>query len=447
MSHSFSPTLGRRTFLSGAAAAVAAPLILPAGRLFGAAAPSNMLNIAVIGCGERAEDVVLTNEPYTGVRFVATCDPFAERAAAYAKRLNEKYHTDACQPHRDFREILERKDIDGVAVFTPDHWHVPVALLAARNHKDMYVEKPLGVAMTWAWKLRDEIIKNKVIFQYGTQQRSARQFRQACDLVLNGYIGNVKSVDAWCSGIEPERHAVLREEPVPAGFDYDLWSGPAVKYPYQAERVSCLGAWHCRNTALGFIAGWGAHPLDIAQWGLAMDGSGPVAYAGSGEFPTDPTELFDTTRRWDIQCAYANGVKMHFMDHETAKPVVKAYHYRVHDHGTVFHGEEGWVGVDRDAMFSHDSNKLRKLEFKPTDKHLPVSDNHFANFLDCIRSRQQPVSHFEAALRSDTISHLSEIVIRTKAPLQWDPKGEKLVNASAAQAAMLDRPMREGFKI
>jgi len=447
MSHSFNPTLGRRTFLTGAAAAVTAPMILPSARLFGAAAPSNLLNIAVIGCGERAEDVVLTNDPYSGVRFVATCDPFADRAAAYAKRLNEKYHTDVCKPYRDFREIIERKDIDGVAVFTPDHWHVPVAFLAARNHKDMYVEKPLGVAMTWAWKLRDEITRNKVIFQYGTQQRSARQFRQACDLVLNGYIGNIKSVDAWCSGIEPERHAVLREEPVPAGFDYDLWTGPAVKYPYQSERVSCLGAWHCRNTALGFIAGWGAHPLDIAQWGLAMDASGPVTYEGSGEFPTDKTELFDTTRRWDIQCAYANGVKMHFMDHETAKPVVKAYHYRVHDHGTVFHGEEGWVGVDREAMFSHDNNKLRKLEFKPTDKHLPVSDNHFANFLDCIRSRQQPVSHFEAALRSDTISHLSEIVIRTKASLKWDPKTEKLIDAPAAQSAMLDRPMREGFKI
>ena len=447
MSHSFNPTLGRRTFLTGAAAAVTAPMILPSARLFGAAAPSNMLNIAVIGCGERAEDVVLTNEPYTSVRFVATCDPFADRAAVYAKRLNEKYHTDVCKPYRDFREIIERKDIDGVAVFTPDHWHVPVAFLAARNHKDMYVEKPLGVAMTWAWKLRDEIIKNKVIFQYGTQQRSARQFRQACDLVLNGYIGNIKSVDAWCSGIETDRHAVLREEPVPAGFDYDLWTGPAVKHPYQSERVSCLGAWHCRNTALGFIAGWGAHPLDIAQWGLAMDGSGPVAYEGSGDFPTDKTELFDTTRHWDIQCAYANGVKMHFMDHETAKPAVKAYHYRVHDHGTVFHGEEGWVGVDREAMFSHDNNKLRKLVFKPTDKHLPVSDNHFANFLDCIRSRQQPVSHFEAALRSDTISHLSEIVIRTKTPLKWDPKAEQLIDAPAAQSAMLDRPMREGFKI
>jgi len=138
---------------------------------------------------------------------------------------------------------------------------------------------------------------------------------------------------------------------------------------------------------------------------------------------------------------------MHFMDHETAKPVVKAYHYRVHDHGTVFHGEEGWVGVDREAMYSHDNNKLRKLQFKPSDKHLPVSDNHFANFLDCIRSRQQPVSPFEAALRSDTISHLSEIVIRTKTPLQWDPATEKLVAGSAAQISMLDRPMREGYAI
>jgi len=442
-----SPSLGRRNFLTGAAAAFTAPLILPSGRLFGAATPNNMVNIAVIGCGERSEDVVITNEPYSGVRFVATCDPFKDRREKYAKLLNEKYKTDACKPYNDFREIIGRSDIDGIAVFTPDHWHVPVAFLAARNRKDMYVEKPLGVAMTWAWKLREEILKNKVIFQYGTQQRSGRQFRQACDLVLNGYIGKIKSVDAWCSGIEPERHAALREEPVPDGFDYDLWTGPAVKHPYQAERVSCLGAWHCHNTAIGFIAGWGAHPLDIAQWGLDMDGSGPVAYDGTGEYSSDKNELYDTTRRWDIHCAYGDGVKMHFMDHETAKPVVKAYHYRVHDHGTVFHGEEGWVGVDREAMFSHDNNKLRKLAFKPGDKHLPVSDNHFANYLDSIRSRKAPVSPFEAALRSDTISHLSEIVIRTKTPLTWDPKAEKITNATPEQAALLDRPMRPGFTI
>ena len=438
---------GRRKFLAGAATAFAAPLILPARRLFGSEAPSRQLQIAVIGCGSRGSQVLLQNQPYTGVRFVAACDPFKNRAADFAKGLNEKYATDACKPYQDFREIIGNGEIDGVAVFTPDHWHVPVALLAARNRKDMYVEKPLGVAMTWAWKLREEIQKNKVIFQYGTQQRSSRVFRQACDLVRNGYIGNIKSVDVWCGHLAPDQHVALKEEAVPADFDYNLWTGPSESAPYQAERVANMGAWHSYHTALGFIAGWGAHPLDICQWGLDMDSSGPVAYEGTGVLPAAKDELYDTTRQWDIHGTYGNGVKMHFMDKMTASAPVKAYHYVVHDHGTVFHGDEGWVGVDRMAMFSHDGNKLRKLEFKPSDKRLPVSDNHFGNFLDCMRSREQTISPFETALRSDTISHLSDIVVRTGSPLKWDPKAEKIIDGTAAQNVFLSRPMREEFTI
>ena len=198
----------RRKFLAGSAAAFAAPMFIPATRLFGADAPSKLVNIAVIGCGGRSAQVVLQNQPYTGVRFVAAVDPFKDRREKFARELNNKYNTDACKPFRDFREIIHRPDIDGVAVFTPDHWHVPVAFAAAGHKKDMYVEKPLGVAMTWAWKLREEIRKSGVVFQYGTQQRSSRVFRQACDLVRNGYIGKIKSVDVWCSSLarKPTKH-------------------------------------------------------------------------------------------------------------------------------------------------------------------------------------------------------------------------------------------------
>ena len=422
-------------------------MFIPAARLFGAEAPSKLVNIAVIGCGERSAQVVLQNQPYTGVRFVAAVDPFKDRREKFARELNKKYNTDVCKPYRDFREIIHRPDIDGVAVFTPDHWHVPVAFAAASHKKDMYVEKPLGVAMTWAWKLREEIKKSGVVFQYGTQQRSSRVFRQACDLVRNGYIGKIKSVDVWCSSLGAQTHQPLREEPVPADFDYDLWTGPSPLRPYQPERVSHMGAWHCHDSAIGFIAGWGAHPLDICQWGLDMDHGGPVAYEGTGVFPQAKDELYDTTRLWDIHATYENGVTMHFMDVATATPFVKAYHYVVHDHGTVFHGEEGWIGVDRSAMYSHNNNALRNATLKNSDKRLPVSDSHFGNYLECIRSRQQTISPFEAAIRSDTISHLSEIVIRSGAPLKWDVKTEKIIGASVAQNALLDRPMRDAYKI
>lgn len=441
-------TTTRRNFLLRSAAAFSAPLILPAARVFGAEAPSKQLQIAVIGCGGRAAQVLQQNATYSGIKFVAACDPFSDRAAAFAKALNEKYQTDACKPYQDFREIITRKDIDGVAVFTPDHWHVPVALFAARYGKDMYVEKPLGVAMKWAWKLREEIQKHKVIFQYGTQQRSSGNFRKACELVRNGYIGNIKRVDVWCSHLNPNTHVAIKEQqPVPAGFDYNLWTGPSAMRPYQPERVSNMGSWHSWDCAIGFIAGWGAHPLDICQWGLNTDDSGPVSYEGTGVVSSAQDELYNTTRQWDIHCKYANGTEMHFMDTVSATPVVKAYHYLVRDHGTVFHGENGWIGVDRMAMYSHDQNALRKQEFKSSDARLPVSEDHFGNFLDCMRSRQQTISPFEAALRSDTISHLSEIVVRTKSSLQWDPKSETIVGGAKEQVALLDRPMRDGFSV
>ena len=153
-----------------------------------------------------------------------------------------------------------------------------------------------------------------------------------------------------------------------------------------------------------------------------MDHGGPVAYEGTGVIPQAKDELYDTTRQWDIHATYDNGVTMHFMDKQTADPVVKAYHYVVHDHGTVFHGENGWIGVDRSAMYSHNNNALRNVTLKDTDKRLPVSDSHFGNYLDCVRSRQQAISPFEAAIRSDTISHLSEIVIRSGSPLKWNPE-------------------------
>lgn len=436
----------RRSFIARTGTALAMPLVLPATRLFGQAAPSKLVNVALIGCGSRAETVLLKNEAVPGVRFVAAVDPFADRRESFATRLNEKYGTDACVPVRDFREIIGRSDIDAVGVFTPDHWHVAVALAAARHGKHMYVEKPLGIALAWAWRLREEILRSGVVFQYGTQQRSGAHFRQACELVRNGYIGQVRRVDVWCPALPMDQQVRRREEPVPAGFDYDLWTGPAPLRPYQPERVSHEGAWHCPEVTLGFIANWGAHPVDICQWGLDMDAGGPVRYEGAGLVPAAENELYATTRRWEVRCDYANGIKMRFMDQFTAEPVVKAYHYVVRPHGTVFHGDEGWIGVDRSAMYSHDANRLRKVALKPTDARLPGSEGHFLNFVQAVKTRGNPVSPFEAAIRSDTICHLAEIAVRTGSALEWDPAAEKIVGGTPAQVAMLDRPVREAFR-
>jgi predicted dehydrogenase len=312
------------------------------------------------------------------------------------------------------------------------------------------VEKPLSVSMKWSMRLRDEVNKNKRIVQYGTQQRSNKAFRYACELVRNGYIGQVKSVDAWCADISSQysapsvyRYGSLRPIPVPGDLDFDLWCGPSPMRQYTADRCTCFGTYHIYDYALGFIAGWGAHPLDIAQWGLNTDNTSPVYYEGTGSLPR--YGLFDTTENWDIHCYYANGVTMRFMDFRIAQAPVTKYLPRWNDHGTTFFGSEGWVSVDRRGVQTS-RESLKEVSFGPKDSRLYESDHHQRNFVDCVKSRKQAISPLEAAIRSDTISHLGDMVVRLRRPLQWDPEKEVIVGDAEA-SKMLDRPMRPKWAV
>ena len=445
----------RRNLLKGAAAAAGAmafPSIVPS-TVFGQNAPSNRVNLAAIGCGGRGTDNCRHSIlPIENARIIAAVDPWQNHRERFAKMANDKYGGDVCKPISDFREVLSRTDIDGVIVSTPDHWHVPIACYAAVAKKDMYVEKPLGVAMAWAWKLRDIIQKNQVVFQYGTQQRGdQRQFRRACELVRNGYIGKVQRVDAWCddmstqfgSASEKPYGSTKPSEP-PKDLDYDLWVGPAPMKPCTADRVTCFGIYHIYDYALGFIAGWGAHPLDIAQWGLDMDNSGPVRYTGTGIIPPKGS-LWDSIESWDVACEYANGVQMRFMSHRIAEPVVKKYHYVWRTHGTTFHGDKGWVSVDRSGLYCSDK-ALQTYQPKESDLRLYETQSQARNFVECMKTRKPTINPLESAIRSDTISHLSDICIRTGRPIQWDPAKEQIVGDAEA-AKMLDRPIRAPWKL
>jgi predicted dehydrogenase len=318
--------------------------------------------------------------------------------------------------------------------------------------KDMYVEKPLGVALAWAWKLRAAVAARKVVFQYGTQQRGdQRQFRRACELVRNGYIGAVQRVDAWCDDMSAQFGAASRPPygsttpvAVPKDLDYELWLGPAPRKPYTADRCTNFGAYHIYDYALGFIAGWGAHPLDIAQWGLGMDSSGPVHYQGTGLIPPKGS-LWDTIESWDLHCEYASGVRLHFMGSRVAKPVVATYHPVWHDHGTTFFGKKGWINVNRYALYASDK-ALQKAQIKPDEQHLTNTESQARDFVDCMKSRQPTVNPLESAIRSDTISHLGDICIRLGRPIRWDPQQEQIVGDAEA-AKMLDRPLRAPWQL
>ena len=436
-------TSSRRDFLKWSSAAVAAPLILPS-RAWGQEAPSNRVNLALIGAGGRGSGLLNDAVRLPEVQFLAVSDCFQDRRDSTRDKLNTFYKGNVVQACADFREVLAREDIDGVIIATPDHWHVPIAIAAARAGKAIYVEKPLGVSLEWAWELRRVAAEHKSVIQYGTQQRSAPQFRKACELVRNGYIGEIARVEAWCSDISSQYAAFnvpqfgsTETVPVPEGFDFDRWVGPAPEKPYTVDRCTCYGTYHIYDYALGFIAGWGAHPLDIVQWGLGTDDTSPIHYAGTGSLPEKG--IYDTIDSWDTECTYESGVKMRFMGHRVAEAVVSAYR-PWKDHGTTFFGSEGWVSVDRGGILASDP-KILDVSFKEGDTRLKETSSHMHDFVSCAKTGAEPVSPLEAAIRSDTISHLCDIAIRLKRPVRWDPAKEQVLDDTEA-TGLLRRSVR-----
>ena len=387
---------------------------------------------------------------YDDVRFVAVSDTYSDRRERARAQLNQHYGGQVAEAYGDFRDVLKRDDVDGVVVCTPDHWHVPVALYAARAGKDMYVEKPLGVSMVWAGELRKAVKRFGNVFQYGTQQRSGSAFRRACELVRNGYIGDIERIEAWCPDISEQFNAFHVKQygstepvPVPKTLDYDMWTGPAPMRPYTVDRCTCFGTYHCYDFALGFIAGWGAHPLDIAQWGMDLDHTSPVSYEGTGTIPT--RGLYDTTSQWDIHCTYANGLPMRFMSERTAKSVVMSYRKKWITHGTTFFGTDGWVSVDRTGLYTSDP-KLTQVKLKTNEVHLYNSPAQDRNFVDCIKTRKPTISPLESAIRSDTISHMADICVRVGRPIKWDPKREAIIDDRQA-TQLLNRTMRSPWSL
>jgi len=433
----------RRNFLKGMTAAVATvgPLVIVScarGRpkRFG---PNDMIGLGCIGMGGRGTAVMssLMREGLEDTRVVAVCD-VNEQPRLAAKDRVEKFYTQnlgkgtykGCDVYNDFRELLARKDIDAVTVTTPDHWHIPIAIAAAKVRKDMYVEKPLGMSVQQGRALCNVVKANKCIFQFGTQQRSDARFRQACELVRNGKIGKLHTIKVGSpfSGREP----MPAPTPVPKGFDYTMWLGPAPEAPYTEKRCVTPFWYFISDYALGFIAGWGIHHVDIAQWGNNTDLTGPIEFEGKGEFPPKG-ELCDTATAWLVNCTYANGVEMIFADDKQIR------------HGVTFEGSDGWVFVDREKIEAKPESLL-KWQPGPNDIHLYKSDEHARNFLDCVKSRKETICPVEVAQRSDTICQVSDITIRLGRKMKWNPEKERFVGDPEADK-MLSRPMRASWHL
>jgi predicted dehydrogenase len=337
-----------------------------------------------------------------------------------------------CAAYGDFRQVLARKDIDAVAIAVPDHWHSIAVVEAAKAGKDIYGQKPLSLTVSEGRLMSDAVKKYNRIFQTGSQQRSDARFRKACELVRNGRIGKVKTVRCGLPGGTPDfGHTGDRKatEPVPEGFDYDFWLGPAPDAPYCPARCHVNFRWILDYSG-GMVSDWGDHHIDIAQWGLGTTGTGPVKIRNVRSVWCKDAP-WNTATEFNFEATYENGVRLVVSNEEKG--------------GVTFEGSDGWVWVTRGDIDASPKALLDR-DTGSDEVRLYESDDHHRNFIDCVRSRKEPIAPIEQAHRTITIAHLGNIAMRLGKDLEWDPKAERIVNDQEANR-MLVRPMRDPWKI
>ena len=456
------PLITRRHFLKrnlGSTLALAAVLSLIPATVFGRngdTAPNSRIQLGCIGVGPQGRGVMGNFLAQDDCRVMAVCDVAKRNLNEALGQVNKQYADHACATYHHFQELLEREDIDAVLIASPDHWHVGMAVEAARAGKDMYLEKPMGLSVAEDQLLRKVVQNEERVFQFGTQQRSSSQFRQACELVRNRKIGTLKNINVWCNASRPGGSTT--PAPVPPDLDYKLWLGPAPNSPYTVDK--CFDAsipeawktwWHHYDYALGFIAGWGVHPLDIAYWGHPALLDDRLEIEGRGIFPNQGA--CNTSIAWDVRFRAADGVTMNYRGtrngYDQVNPMndltswEKKYG-RIVDHGTAFEGTEGWVLVDRTQIRT---SPERLVETKPGGVQLPRSSNHVRNFLESIRSRKPTISPVEEAVQADILCHLSDIATRVDRPLTWNPDKESFVKDGPADRLLELRPRRSPWKL
>lgn len=416
----------RRHFLRAAAAtagALAFPAIIPS-RVLGAGAPGNIVTLGCVGVGGMGGAHVqkLLGSLRDRVRIVAVCDVDKFHRERYAALINQVQGGNGCLVTGDFREVTRREGIDAVLVATPDHWHTIPALDAIRNGKDVYIEKPLTLTIQEGQVLVAELRKHNRVGQTGTMQRSDLRFQTAAEVIRSGALGEIERIEVLIPANNMYAGATWQPEPVPEGLDYDFWIGPAPWAPYTKQRTHYQFR-YILDYAGGQTTNWGAHYIDIAQWALGMDESGPVAVEGFGEFPT--SGLFTAPTRVEFTARYANGVPMR----------VRTRTDGVYDGNIVFRGKNGWLDVSRGKLKASDPGLVQ-------DKGGPDSVvEHWKDFCDCIATRQRPRADLAIGHRTTTVCNLGNIAMQLRRPLKWDPATEQFQDDVQA-TRMLGRSMR-----
>lgn len=425
----------RRDFLGHAAgAALAGPMVIPAAALGkdGAEPPNQRLVVGCIGMGGRGSGHVREISAFDEVQVVAVCDVQHPRAEAAQKFVDGKYgdqkasgSSKGCAVYQDFRELLARDDIDAVTIASPENWHALMSIEAMKAGKDVYCEKALSLTVREGRAVCDAVRRYGRVFQAGTQQRSDRRFRFACELARNGYLGKVHTVTVGVPSGRRELH--LPVQPVPEGTDYDLWLGPAPLKPYR-EGMCSYNWYFFTDYCAGWIQSWGVHHMDIALWGQPSFTASTLTVEGTADFVAEGDA--DVAFGWQTRLTTPEGLKLQFHD-DASSPF---------GHGVRFEGDRGWVHVVRGGIKAEPASLLTAV-IRPGEEHLYASDHHMQNFVQCIGTRRDPAAPVEACHAATTATLVADIAARTGRKLTWDWSKERFVNDEAADR-MLSRSMR-----
>jgi predicted dehydrogenase len=428
----------RRDFVKRSVAAVAGAIVLPQiipSSAFGATgriAPSDRIVIGSIGTGSQGmsnmRDFLRLKD---AVQFVAVCDVDAKRLAKAKDTVDQANKNTDCRTYGDYREFLEKEKLDAVSLALPDHWHGIIYTQAANKKINIYGEKPICRTIHDGQIIVRAVKKNNIIWQTGSWQRSQPHFRRGAELAINGRVGKISYIEVGL----PDGNRGIGTPPVmdiPDGLNWDMWLGPALKVPYRG-----VSHWDWRwilDYSGGQLTDWAGHHIDIANWGAGLEHTGPVEISGTGVYPVEG--IFNVPVEYDFRCKYSNGIEMRVANASRLSLGM----------GTTWHGDLGWVHVDRGNRISASDPKILEEVIGENEVQLYKSEDHWQNFVDCVRSGKPAIAPVDVAYRAISVGLLGEIAMTTGQTIKWDPEKEEIIGNPRA-SRLLSRPYRQPWTL
>ena len=428
----------RRDFVKRSVSVVAGAFVLPQilpssalgmGRRI---APSDRIVIGSIGVGSQGTSNLKDFLKLKGgLQFVAVCDVDKLHLASAKETIDLANKSSDCRIYGDYREFLEKEKLDAVSIALPDHWHGIIYTAAVNKKLNVYGEKPICRTIKDGQTIVSAVKKNNIIWQTGSWQRSEPNFHRGAELVVNGRAGKIKYIEV---GLPDGSKGIGTPpvKPVPPELDWETWLGPALKVPYRG-----VSHWDWRwilDYSGGQLTDWAGHHIDIANWGAGLEHTGPVEISGKGVYPVEG--IFNVPVEYDLLCKYANGIEMRVAN-ASRLPLGM---------GTTWHGDRGWIHVDRGKIISASDPKILNEVIGEKEIHLYKSENHWQNFVDCIRSGKPAIAPVEVAYRAISVALLGEIAMTTGQIIKWDPGKEEIIGNQVA-SRLLSRPYRQPWTL